>query len=386
MDHTNITDTTDDGSRGAALRIIGASEANFADISGLTFIKGADHPGGIVQIYGQQAAMGFRFHHNRLWVGSPSSQAVQIEGVYGLIDHVTFDVTEGPIQAVAITGSADSLDGGFMPWSRPLSLGTVDAVYIEDSTFNYSDQSEDAIDAYGGARLVIRHNVFTNVSVGFHGLDSGGRRSVFSFEIYDNVFTNDSTTILRGATIRGGTGVIYNNTYGGTRQWYDVTLMVYRACPPLDQSDWKTCDGTNWQLGSTVLSSDASRTASLGGGVKFCSNARDTVCRVDDDCGGSGTCSTFLDGSGAGGYPCRDQPGRTHDQVLSPVYTWNNGHLGIGNYNADLACGLGIDTYLRENRDFYNVPRPGYVAYMYPHALSSPQIPPSAPTNLRIIR
>lgn len=54
--------------------------------------------------------------------------------------------------------------------------------------------------------MVIRHNTFNNITVGFHGLDSGGRRLVFWFEVYDNGFTNNSATVLRAATVRGGTG------------------------------------------------------------------------------------------------------------------------------------------------------------------------------------
>jgi hypothetical protein len=384
------TNIIDQSSGGAALIISGASSANFVTVSGFTFIKGADHSEGIVQITGGQDTVGFRFHHNRILQAATGSRGIQVVGVYGLIDHVAFDATgDGSIQSVTITGSLDGTDGGFTPWMRPLTLGTNKAVYVEDSTFTYSNQSEDSIDAYGGARLVVRHNTFNSISLGFHGTDSGNRRSVFSYEIYNNTFVNNSSTTLRGATLRGGTGVIFDNSYGGTSPWYDVTMLVYRACPPLDSSTWQTCNGTNWQLGSTSFSSNASRTASIDGGVRFCSGARDTVCATDSTCSaiGAGTCSTFFDGAEGGGYACRDQVGRTHDQQLSPLYVWNNGSVGAGTYDGGFSCGAGIGFYLQAGRDYVTgSPMPGFTAYMYPHPLAGPGAPPPTPANLRIVR
>jgi hypothetical protein len=378
---TNITDR----GAGAALAVGGASATNFVTITGFTFIKSNNNSNGIVQISGTQGAVAFRVHHIRILQASSGARGIAITDVYGVIDNVIFDVTAtgGSIQSVSVSGSSDSTDGGFTPWRRPLTLGTNNAVYIEDSTFTYSNQYEDAVDGYGGARLVIRNNTFNSVSVGFHGTDSGNRRSIFSWEIYNNTFTNNSATTLRGATLRGGTGAIFNNTYGGSRGvWYGFTVMAYRACQPLDQSAWGSCNGTNWQIGSTDFSSDASRTCSLTGGVKFCSIARDTVCTTDSTCSaiGGGTCSTFFDGTGLGGYPCRDQVGRTHNQVLAPIYAWNNGGLALGPYDGGGACGLGLSTYIQSGRDYYDAtPMPGYSPYTYPHPLrvSSPAPPTS---------
>jgi hypothetical protein len=383
------TDITDEGSGGAALGIT-ASAANFVSVSGFTFVKSAAHSNGIVQISGPQAEVAFRFHHNRILQASSGARGIGVNGVYGLIDHVTFDVTAtgGSVQSVSITGSPDGTDGGFTPWTRPLTLGTANAVYIEDSTFNSSTQAEDSIDAYGGARLVIRSNTFNSVSIGFHGTDSGDRRSAFSWEIYSNIFRNDSATTLRGATLRGGTGVIYNNTYRGRRPWYGITMLVYRACPPADQSGWQTCNGTPWEIGSTNFSANASRVCSTNGGVRFCSGNRDLVCTSDSTCsaGGAGTCTTYFDGPGAGGYPCRDQVGRTSKQALAPVYAWNNGSVHLGTYDGGgNSCGLGIDNYVQSGRDYYDgVVMPGYMAYTYPHPLQEAASPPARRPHRRL--
>jgi hypothetical protein len=218
------------------------------------------------------------------------------------------------LSVISIWGSSDSTDGGFTPWTRPLTLGSTNAVYIENNTVNYTTGIagvEDCIDANGGARIVIRSNKFINTTVGFHATDSGDRRSCHSFEIYNNTFTNDSSKKLRAGTIRGGTGVFYGNTYGGSgAAWNGITLMYYRACPPLDQSGWGTCDGTRWKLGSTDPKSQASRTCSTGGTVGFNTADRNWGLLVEHIKGISTAWRTVI---GA-------RPAGLTGQVVDPIY------------------------------------------------------------------
>jgi hypothetical protein len=228
---------------------------------------------------------------------------------------------------------------------------------------------------------VIRHNTFLNCSVGFHGLDSGSRRGIVSFEIYSNTFTNNSSKTLRAATIRSGTGVFFSNTFNGTGGWGGVTLMLYRVVQPAQVGGWGVCDGTQWEIGSTSFSAQASRQASTGGGVGFSSTNRELVGSF-----GTSTFTTYLDGSGPGGYPCRDQPGIGPGQVSQPIYAWNNtGFSGIGTY--DGGSGISDANYLKSGRDYFdNTPRPQYTAYTYPHPLiGGAAAPPAAPTYLRIV-
>jgi len=381
VDKTNITDSS-----GSGALSISSSSSSIIDVSGFTFVNSSGNGNGVVQSSGVADHVGFRIHHNKFVLSaSVTTRGIGVYNGYGLIDHNTFNATgSGSIQSISIWGSSDGTDGGFTPWTRPLTLGTNKAVYIEDNTFTYSSQSEDSIDAYGGARLVVRHNAFNNISVGFHGMDSGNRRSAHSFEIYGNTFTNNSSTHLRALTVRGGTGVVYNNTYGGSgASWYGVTLLNYRSCPPLDQSAWQTCNGTNYTLGSMDLSANASRVAGTTGTVKWCSNARDTRCTTDSNCSGGGTCTTYLDGNGSLGYACRDQVGRTTNQALAPLYVWNNGSAGVGTYDGGTGCS--ISSIIALNRDYYNgTAMPGYTAYNYPHPLQVSQTGPTAPRNLTI--
>ncbi len=257
-----VTNIDDQGAGGAALNVSGLSDVNFVRVTGFTFIKDTNHTSGMIQLVGNDNTnaaelLGFRFDHNRILVPSTGSRGIYPQSIMGLIDNNTFDITAttGSNQVISVDGSSEGSDGGWTPWTQPLTLGTNKAVYIEDNTFtvNAADAGvEDQIDAYSGARLVIRHNQFNNSSVGFHGTDSGGVRSPFSVEVYSNTFTNSSAVHLRGGTMRGGTGVWYNNTYGGSGlYWYGITLMNYRSCSLFGSTyGWGTCDGTNWKLNS----------------------------------------------------------------------------------------------------------------------------------------
>jgi len=88
-------------------------------------------------------------------------------------------------------------------------------LYIEDCTFRAGGA---ATDAYHGARFVFRNNSVIDTHVAQHGCDSGGYRSTFSYEVYENRITKEklgSWKVPRAMHFRGGTGVVFNNTLGG---------------------------------------------------------------------------------------------------------------------------------------------------------------------------
>ena len=391
------TTITDQASGVSALSITGATTTKFVDISGFTWVKAAAHPHGIVRIEGEPFTVAFRFHHNRILQQTSGSRGIVTVGVYGLIDHNIIDVPakSGSIQSISIFGTNPNSDGGFSAWAQPLTLGTNRAVYVEDNpiTYDVADTGvEDALDAYAGARLVVRYNLINNIAMGMHGFDSGGFRSPVSFEVYRNNFINNSTKKIRGWTVRGGTGVFFNNKYGGTvpTGWYGITLMYYRACGGGPYA-WGKCDGTKLKLVSNDPNSNGSRQATTAGTFGFDSRALDALPICSH---GVGSCTAFLDGEGAGGYPGRDQPGRGPGQVLEPIYIWNiwndkNMTIGASNGGDPSNCnGLGIENYIREGRDFIDngtVPKPGYTPYVYPHPLQTMQgntDAPNAPTDL----
>ena len=193
----------------------------------------------MIQITGAMGEVGFRFHHSRLFDNAVAGgRGIYVFSGYGLIDHLTVDVIDrtSSDQMISVNGSSASADGGYTPWTWPLTMGSNKAVYIEDCTFTIANQKEDVIDAYAGARLVIRNNRFHDTSVGFHGTDSGGMRSPVSVELYNNAFTNNSPAARRAVTNRGGTAVYFNNTYGGSTPWYGLYLVLL---PLVVLSIWK---------------------------------------------------------------------------------------------------------------------------------------------------
>lgn len=397
VDSTNITDNTSV----VGLDINGASTTNFVEVTGFTFIANVSKSRGMVEADGTNAAQNsFRIHNNHFIINAAAPRGINITNIYGLVDHNLFSVgSSGSVQSISVFGCSDGNDGGFTCWNQPESLGTNNAVFEEDNDFIYTFHTESVIDNYGGARYVFRHNNVTNAEAcGGHGTDSGNRRSAFSFECYSNVYTNTSGARIRMGTIRGGTGVHYNNTYassGAGSGWDGVALMLYRACTGLDQSGWGTANGTNYALGSANLSVAANRQvhtttgAASASNVLWCSNHRDTLCTSNAQCTGGGTCTTFFDSAGTRGYPARDQPGATHDQIIDPVYSWNNTVNGtptasLGTYDGGEPCATtagaadNLTTWLQTPRDYVNngtTPKPGYTAFTYPNPLQGGSTP-----------
>lgn len=382
---TKITDNVPGGCFQANVSL-----ANLVTILGIEFTALASHTssgmlnfdGPTLASQGDQEA--FRVGYCKFNWSAAVTRGIESVNCYGVIDHNVFSVTatSGSIQCISPFGSSDSNDGGYTPWTRPFALGTTNCVCIEDNSFTYTTAiagTEDCIDAYGGARLIIRNNTFTNCSQGFHGTDSGNRRSAHSGEIYNNTYVNNSSAHLRAITIRGGSWVVYNNTYGGSgATWNGVTLMYYRACDDgvnhLDQSTWKTCNGSNYKLDSANLSSSGSRTCDTAGTVGFCTNDKETLGTFGAACSG-GTYSRYFDGTGTGGYPGRDQPGITTGQVTEMIWVWNNGGEDAGIYDGNIHPPLGLANWLTAGRDYTNAPsaKPGYSTLAHPHPLVAAQ-------------
>lgn len=275
---------------------------------------------------------------------------------YGLIDHNIF---LNALQGVAVGHDGDA------SWQRPLSLGTGDAVYIEDNLFDYSDDyaGDGANDAYNGARYVMRHNSITNARMGHHGFDSGGYRSPHSFEIYSNTITFTDPQSWYPMRFRGGTGVIFNNTWIGD---YNPNLVIgvvnYRTCC----CNW--C--TNVEPDAYGYPCDP---------YCSCASPLHTNCSHWGRCDGNNPLDGNLEPSG---YPCKDQVGRSTDsdgdgiQNQEPLYEWNNTFQG---QDADITVNdpwgctsPSMHDHLKEGRDFINdTPRPNYVPYVYPHPLAA---------------
>lgn len=171
--------------------------------------------------------------------------------------------------------------GGAWP---ALSLGTANAVFVED---NYFSGNRHNIASNNGSVYVFRYNkvVGTDAAKDYamtdaHGLSSSPRGSR-SFEIYNNNYsTSISSGLQRTAIgIRGGDGVVFNNTAPATIS-RTVELMVEGfgcgAYPGPDQSRsvyiWN--NSANPQNGYTTNGIDNTCPSSLGINRDIFLNAR----------------------------------------------------------------------------------------------------------------
>ena len=275
-----------------------------------------------------EASVGFRIDHNvvtrptyEVWVMAYGQGANPAEG---LIDNN--NVTRGRI----VHYGEDTSTAGRYIWSRPLGLGTSQAIYIEDNTFNYPDGSAggsylNTIDGNLGCRYVARFNTIIGGRFEVHGLQSDNSRACMLWEMYNNTLTNPSTPNYRPWFVRGGTGMIFHNTTDGRFLHETIDFDTNRTVGDSSFSTFGRCDGTSW-----------------------------------------------VDGNMAGlrGYPCRDQIGRTTDaslwnysmpapaQAAAPAYVWRNQNpsgeipvnltlVGTSQQNSDL------QTQLVRGRDFY---------------------------------
>lgn len=116
-----------------------------------------------------------------------------------------------------------------------LELGSQNAIFVED---NYFSGNRHHIAANNGARYVFRYNYAQATQqtkdfpqVDAHGLSSSPR-GTRSYEVYYNKFYANVTSgrNLAAVGIRGGDGVVYNNTYGPNIAYPVLLQLEAAAC------------------------------------------------------------------------------------------------------------------------------------------------------------
>ena len=291
---------------------------------------------------------------------------------YMQIDHVTITsaqtvmiYTDGDIWGVITTCSftGDFVDGvrvedlnwngfsswndawGDAAWNTPIQYGSAQGVYIENSSFTNTNSSFDiggATDCFSGGHVIFRYNTVSMYNNQSHGADSDQRHRACRWqEIYNNTYTYSNVNNLAFISwIRGGTGVVYNNTI--------------------------TAPGYTNKIVQAVNCRDAS--AGCGGGPSYTPWGA---------CNGT----SAYDQNNSGGYRCVDQPGAGTSNLLGPdpsgtvtpanawvgnsldpIYVWNNTLNGSSNNTTSGS------TNVTANRDYYTgTARPNYTPYTYPY-------------------
>lgn len=154
---------------------------------------------------------GWRFHHIT-YNGPIAPGYFSYSGAaFGVYDHITINSGHPSLQTFQVRGATNV-------WTLPNTMGTANAVYIEDSTFNGDCY---VCEGDGGAALVIRYNLITGQSqIDLHQLETsydisdtafhGGRQ----IEIYGNRWSYTANRYFPSGAmdIKSGTGIIFDNT------------------------------------------------------------------------------------------------------------------------------------------------------------------------------
>ena len=147
--------------------------------------------------------------------------------------------------------------------SRPtLSLGGPQAVFIED---NYFRQNRHSVASNSNSRYVVRHNEFITTDttrqtamVDAHGKNASINHGSRSWEVYENTLYFDGVDYQAdGISMRGGDGVVFNNTLGGSKTSgltvaYVLQVVTENGCPLggqpyiLDQTEKAWVWGNTW--------------------------------------------------------------------------------------------------------------------------------------------
>jgi hypothetical protein len=346
-----------------------ASKSSFR-ISGMTIIQGSLSDGIHVSSTGSSnSTKGWRIDHIRFYsTGNPNS-SIYFAGInWGVIDNCLFEgagwvaVYVRPYIDAEYPYSTFSAAGDHAS-ALPLNMGTDEAVYIEDCTYNFTSMGA-VLDGEFGARAVIRYNNIAGTYIQTHSARMGGRGSV-SYEIYNNVMDGkNSQSIWVPIWLRSGTGVIFNNTISN----YMSNMIAI--------DDQRTFESSIYSQGAWYRC-DGHVTAPPG---------------VDGDLGSGNQA----------GWPCLDQIGwygPYANQKNVPLYAWNNGAVTIGLANDQSGNHPWVSDHIKTVNDsnphpgnvvdYINngtIPKPGYVPYIYPHPLrgTTDTTSPAAPTALTV--
>lgn len=173
-----------------------------------------------VTAHGSPTSAIARIDHNTFDASTVNNTFISIYGNAPLlIDHNTFHVAAGgaPNEYIHNYGSGD-ISG----WNTDVVPGNPNMVFVEDNTFTFDVNSggsyfgASAMQSYAGSRTIFRHNTLNNMQVDEHG--TNGQIWARWWEIYENTFftANTGPGQDRYVSLRGGTGVVFNNHHTGT--------------------------------------------------------------------------------------------------------------------------------------------------------------------------
>jgi hypothetical protein len=275
----------------------------------------------------EMRAQNWRIDHNKL-ENSSSVAAIlatnrttdEVPPWPGLVDHNEF--IRGRV--VVFATQAD-IDKQHFVWRQARPHGGPNFVFVEDNTFDANGVNGNMVDANRAGRYVFRFNTHSGPkNIEMHSMQGCNTRATHAWEVYGNTLDNPDTPWFVAFLVRGGTGMIFDNTVTG-----NYTEMV----------------------------------------------GMDNVRSFVDVGGTCGACdgNSSVDGNTPGefGWACRDQIGRGQDdpgtyptpQASDPAYYWQNTFNGSPRDPTVRQCGDGIKpgqscADIVQNRDYYDEDTP----------------------------
>jgi len=161
-----------------------------------------------------------------------------------LIDHNTFTMGSAS-ECIHVLGANSGDNTG---WTVKVAPGGPNMVFVEDNTFNNLEITGalcSLIESYYGAQTVIRYNTSNFCQIDQHG--TAGYVGARWWEAYDNTFvaTGPQCCFI---TMRGGSGVIFDNHLLGTNPAGTPSNMIDLYYEPSGSFDWPGA----WQPGSGI--------------------------------------------------------------------------------------------------------------------------------------
>jgi len=162
------------------------------------------------------------------YVGGTAGAYFAYCNTYGLIDNCDITGNAGTAELIFTRGPGNA-------WQSPRTMGTAEAVYIEDCVFNGRGY---VCDFNSNAKGVVRFNRITGqLKVDAHGKASNSPpRSARHTEVYKNDWTN-SGNFWTAVEIRGGGGRFFGNTSNVSGAGAGFHLTEYGSL-----NDWANFD------------------------------------------------------------------------------------------------------------------------------------------------
>jgi Protein of unknown function (DUF4038)/Putative collagen-binding domain of a collagenase len=348
-----------------ALDIFQSSQGNI-EVSGINWTQGdmqANYHFLVGIFAGANGSQPVLFHDCSLSVTTNAEGCLTVQVNGNVIWNCTFDSNKEDCIGIRFKQGSESTVVGDA-WQSPSTMGMDDLsgtlnTYIEDCTFKTMFLQGISID--DNARVVIRHNAFTDSAIASQGQDLSpwGLRH---FEIYANTFSftdgqNEGPSVGSDGyplnlnywvELLGGTGVVFDNVMPDLQsEWlgarasiriYDLNIQRHS-----NNIDCQTHYPSARQIGTTWIGE---------GGFSFQ--------------------GAPIDGTGYG---------------FDPLFIWNNTggnnaqNPSLNDYPDDCGNGQLIANYVQLNRDYIlNTPKPGYTPFTYPHPLRAGGAPAPSPT------